>query len=148
MKRTIALVALAFGGMFLSGLVSNALAQGKCSVATLQGEYLVTGGAEPRLEQRDDDSYPRRIVAVYNFDGEGGLTGFTIQNRGGRINRANLSGTYIMDSERCVATLTFAAGPQWDIIIMRDGSEGAAIRVDTDEEGRTPNIGTRYLKKR
>jgi len=110
MKRNRLLLGLVIAGIFALGLAPKAQAQEKCSVATLNGEYLVTGGAEARLDQRDDDSFPRRIVAVWNFDGQGGLTGFTIQNQGGRINRANLIGTYTMDSDRCVATLTLAAG--------------------------------------
>jgi len=149
MKRNRLLLGLVIAGIFALGLAPKAQAQEKCSVATLNGEYLVTGGAEARLDQRDEDSFPRRIVAVWNFDGQGGLTGFTIQNQGGRINRNNnLNGTYTMDSDRCVATLTFSNGPQWDIIITRDGSEGAAIRVDPETEDGRASIGTRFLKKR
>ncbi len=134
--------------MFVLGILPKAQAQEVCSEATLLGEYLVTGGNEARLEEREDPRYPLVAVAVWNFDGEGGFTGFNIQNRGGQIFRNNLNGTYIMDSERCVATLTFAVGgAQFDTVITRDGSEGAAIRVDADEQGRTI-IGTRFMKKR
>ncbi len=147
MKRNRLLLWLVIAGIFALGLAPKAQAQEKCSVATLNGEYLVTGGAEARLDQRDDPSFPRRNVAVWNFDGQGGLTGFRIQNAGGRISRRDLNATYTMDSDRCVATLTFDTGTRWEIFITRDGSEGAAIRVDTDEEGRA-DMGTRYLKKR
>lgn len=150
MTRAVALVALAVGSLFVPGLVHHAQAQ-ECSVATLQGEYLVTGGWEPRLDQRDDPAFPERIVAVWNFDGEGGLTGFTIRNRGGEIIRDDLNATYTMDADRCVATVTFGAPvvtAVWDAVMARDGSEGAAIEVQRGPEPGNANIGTRYLKKR
>ena len=153
MKRTRKnrlLLTLVIAGMSGLGFAHEVQAQEKCSLATLQGEYLVTGGAEARLDQRDSDRLPVRIVAVWNFDGAGGLTGFTIQNLGGVINRNdNLNATYTMDSERCVATLTFTPGAaQWEIGITRDGSEGAAIRVDIEKETGLVSIGTRYLHRK
>ncbi len=149
MKRNIkSIIFVAFlASMLFLGILPKAQAQ-ECSLATLQGEYLVTGGAEARFDQRDDPSFPRRAIAVWTFDGNGGFTTFGIQSSGGVTVRSNLMGTYTMDSERCVATLTFAVGgAQFDTVITRDGSEGAAIRVDADEQGRTI-IGTRFMKKR
>ena len=52
-----------------------------------------------------------------------------------------------MDSEKCVATVTFAGNQQWEMFITRDGSEGAGIRVDLDDTG-LAGIGTRFIKKR
>ncbi len=149
MKRNRLLLGLVIAGIFALGLAPKAQAQEKCSVATLNGEYLGTGGAEARFDQRDNPSFPRRIVSVWTFDGKGGLTGFTINNFGGEIRRSDLNGTYTMDSDRCVATATFAigAGVTFDIVVTRDGSEGVALRVDTDEEGRA-EIATRHIKKR
>jgi len=144
------LVASLLGGTLGLGLSGKAQAQEECSVATLQGEYLVTGGAVAPLDQRDDPTFPRTAVDVWNFDGQGGLSGFTRQNQGGRISGGDFTPgvpTYDMDPERCVATVTFGGGAQWVMVITRDGSEGAGIRVDTDDEGRA-NIATRFMKKR
>ncbi len=144
------LVASLLGGTLGLGLSGKAQAQEECSVATLQGEYLVTGAAEARFDQRDDPSFPRTAVDVWNFDGQGGLSGFTRQNQGGRISGGDFTPgvpTYDMDPERCVATLALGAVQQWEIVIARDGSEGAAIRVDEDPEGRAV-IATRFMKKR
>ena len=129
------------------GTAANQQDKKECTLATLQGEYLVTGGNEARLDQPNPDRFPLRAVAVWNFDGQWGLTGFNIQNRGGRVARGDLTATYTIDSERCVATLTFNPGNQWELFIARDGSEGVAIRVDVDEEGFT-EIGTRSFRQR
>jgi hypothetical protein len=89
-------------------MLSNVQAGEECSVATLHGEYLVTGETAARFDQSDDPSFPRIAVAVWNLDGNGRLTGFSIQNLGGQINRNNVNATYTRDAERCVATVTFA----------------------------------------
>jgi hypothetical protein len=128
-------------------MLTNVQAREECSVATLQGEYLVTGEAAARFDQRDDPSFPRIAVAVWNFDGLGRLTGFTNQSLGGEIRRNNLNATYTMDSKRCVATVTFAGNQQWEMVIIRDGSEGAGIRVDSDDTA-LADIGTRFIKRR
>lgn len=41
----------------------------------------------------------------------------------------------------CTGTLTFETGPQWDIFIAKDGSEGNYIRTDDG------TIATRHIKK-
>jgi hypothetical protein len=147
-KRNIKLIVLLvfFVGMFLPSMLPNVQAEEECSLATLQGEYLVTGETAARFDQRDDPSFPRIAAAVWDFDGNGRLSGFTIQNLGGQINRANVNATYTMDAERCVATVTFAGNQQWEMVISRDGSEGAGIRVDLDATG-LANISTRLSRK-
>jgi hypothetical protein len=136
-----------FASMFVPSMLRNVQAREECSVATLQGEYLVTGEAAARFDQLDDPSFPRTAIAVWNLDGHGILTGFTIQSLGGEIRRSNLNATYTMDSDRCVATVTFAGNQQWEMVITRDGSEGAAIRVDLDDAG-LAGMGTRFIKRR
>jgi hypothetical protein len=136
-----------FASMFVPSMPRNVHAREECSEATLRGEYLVTGETAARFDQRDDPSFPRIALAVWNLDGNGRLTGFTIQNLGGEITRNNVNATYTMDSERCVATVTFAGNQQWEMLISRDGSEGAGIRVDLDDTG-LANISTRFIKKR
>jgi hypothetical protein len=127
-------------------MLRNVQAREECSVATLRGEYLVTGETAARFDQRDDPSFPRIAVAVWNLDGHGILTGFTIQNLGGEIRRSNVNATYTMDSDRCVATVTFAGNQQWEVVINRDGSEGAGIRVDLDDTG-LAGFSTRFIKR-
>lgn len=129
------------------GLVATLHAQEGCSLATLEGEYLTTGEVEPRLDQRDDSSFPRRQIEVWTFDGAGNLARFGTFNVGGRVSRMTGTGTYTVDSDRCVAMVTYPWGAQWDLYITRDGREGAAMRVDEDAEGRA-YIATRTIKKR
>ncbi len=130
------------------GLVSTVHAQEGCSLATLQGEYLVTGAAEARLDQRDDASFPRRSIEVYNFDGKGNMSSFFTNNNGGTVNRGTGTVTYTVDPERCTATLTFAAGFQFEFFLTRDGREGAGVRVDDVEPEERAVVATRNMKKR
>jgi hypothetical protein len=55
---------------------------------------------------------PPIAVALWNFDGHGRISGFSIQNLGGQIMRNNVNATYTMDSEQCVANVTFAGNQQ------------------------------------
>ncbi len=127
----------------IPGLVSTVHAQEEegCTVATLRGDYLVTGGAQARIDQSGDRTFPRVALAVHIFDGEGGLTGFTTMSHGGQIiENSNLQATYTLDSD-CTGRLTFPDA-KWRIVITRDGREGAYIRTDAG------TIATRSIKKR
>ena len=68
-------------------------------------------------------------------------------DQGGQITRQNVNAIYTMDSERCVATVTFAGNQQFEMVITRDGSEGAGIRVDLDGMG-LANFTPRFIKRR
>jgi len=110
---------------------------------TLQGDYLLTGEAERTAYQHDDATYPRRFVAVWNFDGNGGLTGFSTRSRGGQIEVDEpVNGTYILDSPSTAVAVTSEGAATWRIVFTHDLQEGAALRID---EG---HIATRTLKKR
>ncbi len=123
------------------GLVSTVHAQAGCSPSTLQGDYLVTGGAQASIDQSDDPTFPRVALAVHIFDGKGVVTGFTTMSHGGEIiENNNLQAFYTLDSD-CKGTLTFPDA-NWRIVITRDGREGAYIRTDPG------TIATRYIKKR
>ena len=123
------------------GLVSSVHAQEGCSLATLQGDYLVTGVAQARVDQSDDPTFPRVSLAVHIFDGNGGLTGFTTMSHGGQIiENPNLQATYTLDSN-CTGSLTFPEA-RWRIVVTRDGREGAYIRVDDG------TIATRSIRTR
>jgi hypothetical protein len=103
--------------MFLPSMLPNVQAEEECSLAKLQGEYLVTGEAPARFDQRDDPSFPGIAVGLLNFDGHGRMSGFSIQNLAGQIMRNNVNATYTMDPERCVANVTFAGNQQWEMVI-------------------------------
>jgi len=126
--------------------LGSASAQPECSVATLTGEYSLTGVVQARLDQRDDPTFPRVNVGYWTFDGKGNMATFIIQNQGGQLRRTEETATYTMDSERCVATVTFPLGATFDVVLARDGSEGDAIRTD-GLEGQVI-ITTRHLKRR
>jgi hypothetical protein len=132
--------------LFESVGLSSASAQPECSVATLTGEYTLTGVVQARLDQRDDPTFPRINVGYWTFDGKGDMSTFIIQNQGGQLRRTEETATYTMDSKRCVATVTFPLGATFDVIVARDGSEGDAIRTD-GSEGQVI-ITTRHLKRR
>ncbi|MGH7773917.1 MAG: hypothetical protein ACREQA_16965 [Candidatus Binatia bacterium] len=123
------------------GLVGNVQAQEECSVATLQGDYLLTGGAQARIDQRDDPTFPRVTLGVHTFDGAGNLSGFNTMSHGGQILRNTVAAIYTLNSD-CTGTITFPViNANWEIVVTRDGREGAYIRVD---EG---TIATRSIKK-
>ncbi len=146
--RFVMVFTILLGGRFA---VPSAWAQEKCSGATIRGEYRVTGTVNPRLDQRDDPSYPRIVTSIWNFDGESELSAYAIQNFGGTIMRVENDGTYTVSSDRCVLVVRFpnTAGGEtvWEGLINFDGSEGDLIRVDTDTKGRA-TIANRHIKKR
>ncbi len=133
MKKTVALITLGIVSVFVFGLLRNVPtavsprrliappvvhAQGGCSVATLQGEYLVTGRAVNPSGQ-SDPTFPRVMIAVWTFDGAGNMSGLNTTSEGGLIRRrALVAATYALDSD-CNGTLTFLGSSM---------SEGVAVR--------------------
>jgi len=139
MKHTMTVLTLVVASLFVlglvrqdqAGLVPAVQAEGECSVATLQGDYLLTGTADfaPRGTE-DATTYPRIQVGVHTFDGKGEISGVVTQIQGGDIVRQTPMGTYTLDSD-CRGTLTFPmAQANWEIVVTRDGQEGEYIRVD------------------
>ncbi len=144
MKRTIMSMTLVVASIFVLGLVGNVQAQEQCSLATLQGDYLVTGRSDPPGYDHAAGGFPASFIAVWIFD-EGNISGFNTQSLGGLIRRLPVNGTYELDPDRdCAYTLTFGVAQvaYWDLFVTRDGSEGAALRTDDGF------IATRYIKKR
>jgi hypothetical protein len=99
-----------------------------CTLATLQGDYLVT----VRLDNRSDASdpmLPQVGAGIRTFDGEGNLSQVASDSRGGTITRRiAATGTYTLDSN-CMGTMTIN-GRHWDIYVAEDGSEGIGSRTD------------------
>jgi hypothetical protein len=157
-KQSVKKIFILVAGIFLvvasrSGnfaAVPFAYAQEDCSLATLNGEYLVTGTVQARIDQRDDPTLPRIVVAVWTFDGKGNFTTHAIQNFGGDYREVDQIGTYAVEPGRCVATMTFP--PEMGAAVFRgpltrDGREADVIRMDPDETGRV-TLASRHLKKR
>jgi hypothetical protein len=118
-------------------------AQEGCSVATLQGEYLVTGKADHPSGQ-PDHTFPRVMIAVWTFDGAGNMYGLNTSSDGGVIRRRSpIAATYDLDSD-CNGTLTFlgASMSEWELFVNTDGSGSETLRL-TDG-----TISTRSLRKR
>lgn len=155
MKRTVVL--FIFAVVFASALVAGLLFRGGnaglvrsvqakekeegCTLETLQGEYLFTGGAQANINQRDNPTYPRVFAGVVTFDGAGNISGLETRSRGGQINRRiTFAGTYTLDSD-CTGTVA-GDSTNWDMFVNRDGSEGNLIRYDDGA------IATRSFKKR
>ncbi len=152
MKRTITLLlgAGVLTGLFVLGtvpkkglglgIVPSVQAGEGCTLATLQGDYLHTGGAQARIDQSDDPTFPRVFAGVETFDGEGNWSVRFTGSFGGEIrSQAEGSGTYTLNSD-CTGTI-HGRNDNWDLFVTRDGREGAIIRTDDG------TIATRYIKK-
>ncbi len=99
-----------------------------CTLATLQGNYLVTGRQDNRSDA-PDPMLPSVVAGIRTFDGEGNLSQVVSDSRGGTITRRiAATGTYTLDSN-CMGTMTIN-GRNWDIYVAEDGSEGVGTRTD------------------
>ncbi len=124
-------------------LSTNTLAEEKCTVGTLKGQYVFTGrGFIEALEP----GVQRMHYGFFNFDGSGKFTGKQSSSRGGKIGREKLEGTYTLESD-CSGTMSFSfvgnprSKTHWDFYVTRDGRKGQMIRMD---EG---NMAVRSFEK-
>jgi hypothetical protein len=160
MKRNITLTAvvlatfLAVGQAIRSdhvGLVPRVYAQDQnqqgCSLATLSGSYLVTGTGDvpiPAAESANPPAeFPVKTIAIWNFDGQGNMSGFGTSSSGGHIRRRlPLQATYTLDSD-CTGTFTFSeGGAGWELFVTTNGNEGQLLNLNPG------SIGTRSFKRR
>jgi len=101
-----------------------------CTLAALQGNYLVTVRQDNRIDA-PDPMLPQVVAGIRTFDGEGNLSQVVSDSRGGTITRRiAATGTYTLDSN-CMGTMTIN-GRNWDIYVAEDGSEGVGTRTDED----------------
>jgi hypothetical protein len=116
----------------LSLVPAIAAAQGQCTTATLQGQFVFTGrgfieAAEPGIQ--------RVHYGIFVFDGAGKLTGKQSSSRGGKIGREQLGGTYALEAD-CTGTMEFGTLPNhgglthWDLYVTEDHKRGHIIRMD------------------
>ena len=138
MKPTATLLNVVVATTFVLGLARPALAQAPnaCSVATLHGDYIVTGNAEfaPR-GSGDPTTYPRLTLGGANFDGNGNITGWVTLAQGGDIIRVGpFTSTYTV-SEDCRGT--YVEGTLlWEFVVTRDGRHADFLRVDPGQIAR------------
>jgi hypothetical protein len=79
---------------------------------------------------------------VWNFDGQGHMSGFGTASSGGTIaRRVPLTATYTLDSD-CTGTFTFGSGAGWELFVTSDGSEGQTLNLNPG------TIATRSFKRR
>jgi hypothetical protein len=129
--------------LVLALLSTNTLAEEKCTVGTLKGQYVFSGRG---FIEATEPGVQRMHYGFFNFDGSGKLTGKQSSSRGGKIGREELEGTYTLESD-CSGTVSFSfvGNPQsethWDVYVTSDGRKGQMIRMD---EG---NMAVRSFEK-
>lgn len=127
---------------------TNSLAQQKCTVGTLKGQYVFAGRGFIEALQ---PGVQRMHYGVFIFDGAGKFTGKQSSSRGGKIGREKLEGTYTLERD-CSGTMSFrTVSPDsdlnppiqihWDVYVTADGKRGHMIRMD---EG---NMAVRSFEK-
>ena len=134
-RRLLILVAVAgalIGGSVLrnseAGSAHSVREQEGCTLATLQGNYLVTVRLDNRIDA-PDPMLPQVAAGIRTFDGEGNLSQVLSDSQGGTIHqRIAAMGTYTLDSN-CMGTMTIN-GRNWDIYVAEDGSEAVGTRTD------------------
>jgi hypothetical protein len=115
----------------------SSLAQQKCTVSTLKGQYVFTGRGFIEALQ---PGVQRMHYGIFVFDGAGKFTGKQSSSRGGKIGREKLEGTYMLESD-CSGTMSFRTissdsdlNPNtqihWDVFVTGDGRKGHMIRMD------------------
>ena len=117
-------VAVAFG---ISG---TALAGGEaqvCGPQMLSGSYIF---ATSGFSIVDGVAQPKAIVEAIDFNGDGTLISpfATVSLNGVIIRSTNSVGTYTV-AEDCSGTLTFTAGPSFDIFVGRHSLEISMIQT-------------------
>ena len=120
MKRN----SILFASLCVLGLVPNTQA-GECSNATLEGDYGAYG-----VGTLVPAGTPFRSLARIAFDGQGNWSNSFTQNDNGTIIRGTTSATYEVNPD-CTGTIFGAAGqPTFDLVVVEDGKEFYALRVD------------------
>jgi hypothetical protein len=122
----------------------------------LQGDYLVYGSAEARLDQQGVSSFPRVQIEIWTFDGVSSVSGVLTVNSGGNVMvDVPTSRTYTVNPDLCAAPVTFMSRAQREVFITRDGTKGPAsewipiqtarpsLRIGTSRSGAVGNTPTR-----
>ena len=124
MLLTAALLAATMG----LGLSDVALANDKCTLATLKGRYLFATTGSNIVESVPQ---PISIVEVIDANGDGTLNvpAVTLSVNGTILRFADVSGSYTVN-EDCTGTITFVTEVHLDIFIAPNGKEFYLIQTD------------------
>lgn len=160
MKRNTTLTGVVFASMLVvglairsdrAGLVPKVHAQNQnqqgCSLATLSGSYLVTGTGDASVVATESPNppsgFPLKTIAIWNFDGQGNMSGFATASAGGTIHyRVPVQATYTLDPD-CTGTFMFSqGGAGWELFVTTNGNEGQLLNLNKGD------IGTRSIKRR
>src|SRR3954463_4464846 len=139
MQKRIDLLASLSLALISTGL----LAQEKCTLATLNGQYGFTGRGFIEALQ---PGVQRMHYGIFIFDGAGKFAGKQSSSRGGKIGREKLEGTYTLDGD-CSGTMSFggimnpSSQVHWDLYVTEDHKRGHIVRMD---EG---NMAVRSFEK-
>jgi len=117
-------VAVAFG---ISGTALAGDEAQVCGPETLSGTYIFTASGFSII---DGAAQPKAIVEGIVFNGDGTLISpfATVSLNGVIIRSTNSVGTYTV-AEDCSGTLTFTAGPSFDIFVGRHSLEISMIQT-------------------
>jgi hypothetical protein len=112
------------------GMSGDALAGGEaqvCGPQTLSGTYIF---ATSGFSIVDGAAQPKAIVESIVFNGDGTLTSpfATVSLNGFIIRSTNSVGTYTVMAD-CTGTVTFTAGPSFDIFVGRQAKEISMIQT-------------------
>ena len=122
-------------GSVCTAMGQNESKDGGCNLASLNGDYLMTARAE------NVDQGINVFVGVQTFDGKGNHSIRQTASRNGVIESWHIIvGKYSVEPD-CTGTLTLGES-RWNLVITRDGKEGAYIRIDDG------TIATRSIKRR
>jgi len=100
----------------------------KCTLATLQGTYLLTARLDaPSYAQVP--GVPQVVGGLRTFDGAGNIIGPVTVNSGGVISHGNNQGVYTLNAD-CTGTNINSGLRHYDIYVAPDGSAAVGIRTD------------------
>ena len=103
-----------------------------CSLATLSGQYVLSGRG---FIEPGDPGVPRVHRGILAFDGAGKVAGKQTSSRAGKIGHEAPQGTYTVNDD-CSGTMTFGSVAKassqvhWDIYISEGAKFVEMIRTD------------------
>jgi hypothetical protein len=120
----------------------RALAYRACDARTLRGSYVFSASG---FNIVSGVAQPKALVEIIDFKGDGtlGVPAATVSINGNVTNTSG-SGTYTLE-ETCRGTLTFSAGPAFNIFTNRKGAKVRLIQTNpgTVMEGTAVRIAQR-----
>ncbi len=117
---------LALAGLAVAMTPQVSRAQQKCSLATLRGDYVMSGSGTA-------GGAPVAVIAKVTFDGQGkGVATETVSVNGTILRGITATGIYTVN-EDCTGSKTFTSGGQeshFDFVVTADGEKINWIETD------------------